>query len=70
MLNTEKLKTIKNNFKHKMSKYRIRDAKTDEYVIGLMDRDFILPGRVLIALFGLGFIFGIIFIVLCMCTFM
>lgn len=52
-----------------LKKYRIRDAKTDEYIVGFMDRDFILPGRCILAIGGLGFIFGILFIVFAMCTF-
>lgn len=55
--------------KEYLSEFKIRDAKTDEYVVGLMDRDFLLSGRCIAAIFVFGFIVGILLIVFAMCSF-
>lgn len=72
MLNTEKLKTIPktviNKTKSFLSQCKIRDAKTDKYASGLLEKDYILSGKAILALIVLGFVLGIIFIVLLMCT--
>ena len=72
MLNTEKLKTIPKTVISKtksfLSQCKIRDAKTDKYASGLLEKDYILSGKAILALIVLGFVLGIIFIVLLMCT--
>lgn len=59
----------KNPIKNIATKAKIRDAETDEFAVGLLEREYIFNGYFLLACFGIGFSVGVFSIILFMMFF-